>query len=116
MIENLTNDNFAEKTAQGLTFTDFWATWCGPCRTANKAITWCGPCRMQGPVVEQLSEELDGKVSFFKVDVDENQATAEKFGVMSIPTMIIQKDGKVVDTVIGYHEKDALKKIIEKYL
>ena len=83
MIENLTNDNFAEKTAQGLTFTDFWAT-------------WCGPCRMQGPVVEQLSEELDGKVSFFKVDVDENQATAEKFGVMSIPTMIIQKDGKVV--------------------
>ena len=67
MIENLTNDNFAEKTAQGLTFTDFWAT-------------WCGPCRMQGPVVEQLSEELDGKVSFFKVDVDENQATAEKFG------------------------------------
>lgn len=103
MIENLTNDNFAEKTAQGLTFTDFWAI-------------WCGPCRMQGPVVEQLSEELDGKVSFFKVDVDENQATAEKFGVMSIPTMIIQKDGKVVDTVVGYHEKDALKKIIEKYL
>ena len=80
------------------------------------SATWCGPCRMQGPVVEQLSEELDGKVSFFKVDVDENQATAEKFGVMSIPTMIIQKDGKVVDTVIGYHEKDALKKIIEKYL
>ena len=77
---------------------------------------WCGPCRMQGPVVEQLSEELDGKVSFFKVDVDENQSTAEKFGVMSIPTMIIQKDGKVVDTVVGYHEKDALKKIIEKYL
>ena len=64
----------------------------------------------------RLSEELDGKVSFFKVDVDENQATAEKFGVMSIPTMIIQKDGKVVDTVVGYHEKDALKKIIEKYL
>lgn len=54
MIENLTNDNFAEKTAQGLTFTDFWAT-------------WCGPCRMQGPVVEQLSEELDGKVSFSKL-------------------------------------------------
>ena len=103
MIENLTNDNFAETTAQGLPFTDFWSP-------------WCGPCRMPGPVVEQLSEELDGKVSFFNVDVDENQATAEKFGGMSIPTTTIKQHGTVVDTVIGYHEKDALKKIIEKYL
>lgn len=69
------------KNGSRIDFTDFWAT-------------WCGPCRMQGPVVEQLSEELDGKVSFFKVDVDENQATAEKFGVMSIPTMIIQRTAK----------------------
>lgn len=99
MIENLTNDNFAEKTAQGLTFTDFWAT-------------WCGPCRMQGPVVEQLSEELDGKVSFFKVDVDENQATAEKFGVMSIPTLIFFKDGKNVDATVGLVPKSKIEKLI----
>lgn len=102
MIENLTNDNFAEKTAKGLTFTDFWAT-------------WCGPCRMQGPVVEQLSEEMDG-VSFFKVDVDDNKETAAKFGIMSIPTMIVQKDGQVVDTIVGYHDKDALKKVIERHM
>ena len=104
MAQVITNENFSDIISGSVpVVVDFWAT-------------WCGPCRMQGPVVEQLSEELEGKVSFFKVDVDENQATAEKFGVMSIPTMIIQKDGKVVDTVVGYHEKDALKEIIEKHL
>ena len=60
---------------------------------------------MQGPVVEQLSEELDGKVSFFKVDVDENQATAEKFGVMSIPMLVVIKNGEIVSKAVGARPK-----------
>lgn len=102
-MEELTTKNFEEKTAHGVTFTDFWAT-------------WCGPCRMQGPVVEELDDEMGDRVQFSKVDVDENQELAQQFGIMSIPTMLIKKDGKVVDTVVGYHPKEALKKEIEQYL
>ncbi len=86
-----------------MTLTDFWAT-------------WCGPCRMQAPVVEKLAEEMAGQVKIGKVDVDKNQATAAKYGVMSIPTLLIQKDGQVVDTLIGYHDKGALKAKLEQYL
>ena len=103
MVTELTDQTFDEKTNNGVTFTDFWAT-------------WCGPCRMQSPVIEQLAEEMGDKVFFSKVDVDANQETAAKFGIMSIPTMLIKKDGQVVDTIVGYHTKEQLQKKFEEYI
>lgn len=103
MVAELTDQTFDEKTNNGVTFTDFWAT-------------WCGPCRMQSPVIEQLAEEMGDKVFFSKVDVDANQETAAKFGIMSIPTMLIKKDGQVVDTIVGYHTKEQLQKKLEEYI
>lgn len=103
MVTELTDQTFDEKTNNGVTFTDFWAT-------------WCGPCRMQSPVIEQLAEEMGDKVFFSKVDVDANQETAAKFGIMSIPTMLIKKDGQVVDTIVGYHTKEQLQKKLETYI
>lgn len=103
MVTELTDQTFDEKTNNGVTFTDFWAT-------------WCGPCRMQSPVIEQLAEEMGDKVFFSKIDVDANQETAAKFGIMSIPTMLIKKDGQVVDTIVGYHTKEQLQKKLEAYI
>ena len=103
MVTELTDQTFDEKTNNGVTFTDFWAT-------------WCGPCRMQSPVIEQLAEEMGDKVFFSKVDVDANQETAAKFGIMSIPTMLIKKDGQVVDTIVGDHTKEQLQKKLEEYI
>lgn len=103
MVTELTDQTFDEKTNNGVTFTDFWTT-------------WCGPCRMQSPVIEQLAEEMGDKVFFSKVDVDANQETAAKFGIMSIPTMLIKKDGQVVDTIVGYHTKEQLQKKLEAYI
>ena len=91
MVTELTDQTFDEKTNNGVTFTDFWAT-------------WCGPCRMQSPVIEQLAEEMGDKVFFSKVDVDANQETAAKFGIMSIPT------------IVGYHTKEQLQKKLEEYI
>jgi thioredoxin 1 len=82
---------------------DFWAP-------------WCGPCRMVAPIVDELSEEYTGKVSFFKVNVDNNQGVAGKYGVMSIPTLILFKDGKPVTNIIGYKPKAELKKSLDKAL
>ena len=67
---------------------DFWAV-------------WCGPCKIIAPVVEELADEFDGKVKIGKLDVDSNQQTSIKFGVRSIPTLLIFKDGKLADTIIG---------------
>ena len=89
-----TDQTFEQDTAQGVTLTDFWAT-------------WCGPCRMQSPVVEKLSEEMDD-VKFFKMDVDQNPEVPRSFQIMSIPTLLIKKDSQVVDKVIGYHSKEQL--------
>ncbi|GBG94447.1 thiol-disulfide isomerase / thioredoxin [Ligilactobacillus salitolerans] len=101
-VKEITDKDFEEVTGQGVTLTDFWAT-------------WCGPCRMQSPVVEQLSEEMGDKVGFSKMDVDQNPETPAHFGIMSIPTLLVKKDGEVVDTVVGYHPKDKLKEILEQY-
>ncbi|KKQ71415.1 MAG: thioredoxin, thioredoxin 1 [Candidatus Peregrinibacteria bacterium GW2011_GWC2_39_14] len=71
--------------------------------------TWCGPCRMMGPIIDELSEEYVGKVKIFKMDVDEAQQTATKYGIQSIPTLIFFKAGQPADSAIGFQSKDALK-------
>ncbi|KRN27459.1 thioredoxin [Lactobacillus selangorensis] len=100
-VEVVTDQDFEEKTSQGVTLTDFWAT-------------WCGPCKMQSPVIEELSTK-DNKVKFSKMDVDANPKTPESFGIMAIPTLLVKKDGQVVDRIVGYHSADQLEDILNKY-
>jgi len=101
-ISHVTDKNFAAETSSGLVLADFWAP-------------WCGPCKMIAPVLEEIDAEMSDKVKIVKLDVDENQETAAKFGVMSIPTLILFKDGEVVDKVIGFQPKEALQGVIEKH-
>ncbi len=82
---------------------DFWAP-------------WCGPCRMVAPIVDELANEYEGKITFFKLNVDDNQNTARKFGVMSIPALIVFKDGKPVANIVGYRPKPELKKSLDTAL
>ena len=86
----ITDDNFESEVLKSTepVLIDFWAT-------------WCGPCKMIAPIVEELAGEYQGKVKIGKLDVDENQQTSIKYGVRSIPTILIFKDGKLKDTIIG---------------
>jgi len=76
---------------------------------------WCGPCRMVGPVIEELAKEMQGKIVFGKLNVDENPATSTKHQIMSIPTMLVFKNGNLVDRLIGALPKEELQKKLEPY-
>ena len=97
-----TDDNFAAEVLKSdkPVLVDFWAV-------------WCGPCKMIAPFVEELAVELEGKAKVGKLDVDNNQETAIKYGVRSIPTVLIFKGGNVVDTIIGAVPKIQLKQKLE---
>ena len=95
MVKSITDNEFNTETNEGLVLVDFWAP-------------WCGPCRMQSPVVDQLAEEMEGQVEFFKMNVDEETKVASEFGIMSIPTMIVKKEGQVVEKLVGFHDKARL--------
>ncbi len=82
---------------------DFWAP-------------WCGPCRMVAPVVDEVAEQYDGKIKVVKLNTDENPKIASEYGIRSIPTLILFKDGQKVDTVVGAVPKATLASTIEKYL
>ncbi|MEK5039181.1 thioredoxin [Sporosarcina sp. FSL K6-3457] len=101
-IINATDQSFAENIKEGLVLVDFWAP-------------WCGPCKMIAPVLEELDGDFEGKAQIVKVDVDDNQGTASNYGVMSIPTLILFKDGEIVDKVVGFKPKEALAELIEKH-
>jgi len=101
-ILDVTDQNFEQETSEGLVLADFWAP-------------WCGPCKMIGPVLEELDEEMSDKVQIVKLNVDDNQETAGKYGVMSIPTLLLFKDGDVVDQVVGFQPKEKLAELINKH-
>ncbi len=90
----LTKDSIDETVKAGVSVVDFWAP-------------WCGPCRMLAPIIDQLAEEFDGKAKICKVNADEEQELATKFGVRSIPTIFFMKDGEVIDQIIGSASKQA---------
>ena len=77
---------------------------------------WCGPCKMQGPIIDELAEEIKDKAVVGKLNTEDSQQTATKLGVMSIPTLIIFKDGEVKETLVGLQSKDGLVTLIEKYI
>jgi len=104
-VVQLTDDSFESDVMKSATpvLVDFWASWCAPC----KAI---------GPVIDSLADEYDGKVKVAKLNVDENPATPGKYGVRGIPTLILFKDGKIVDQVVGAVPKNQLEGLIKKAL
>ena len=94
-IMHLTKDNFDSVTSSGLVLVDFWAT-------------WCGPCRMQAPILEELDEQIGGKVKIRKLDVDDEPAIAQRFGVMSIPTLMVFRNGEMISKEVGVHTVEQL--------
>ena len=103
-IVTLTTSNFDEEVKKSAPMlVDFWAE-------------WCGPCRMVAPVLEKLAEQYDGKARVGKVNVDEQSALATKFGIQSIPTLLLFKEGQVVEQLIGATTQDALVKLIDRHV
>lgn len=104
-IVNATDATFDAEVLgkDGVVLVDFWATWCNPCRAI-------------APTLEQLADEYDGKVKIVKVDVDANPQTASQFGIRSIPTLFVFKNGEKVDTVIGGQPKAVFNQLLDKHL
>lgn len=99
-IINATDQTFYDDTKNGLVLVDFWAT-------------WCGPCKMLAPVLDELATEID--VPIVKLEVEENPATASEYGIMSVPSLFLMKDGEVVAKTGGYQPKELLEEFINNY-
>lgn len=104
-VVELDDKNFEGEVlrADGLVMVDFWAL-------------WCGPCKMAAPIIEELAGEYEGKVKIGKLDVDESGETASKYGVMSIPTVVMFKDGEEVDRLVGFKGKGGYEEMIKKQI
>ena len=98
-IKDFTDENFESSIASGVTLVDFFAD-------------WCGPCRMLAPVVEEVANEMHGSVQFGKLDIDKSNKTAGSFQVTSVPTLILFKDGKEVNRLVGLRDAAAIKEFI----
>ncbi len=104
MTQSLTDSQFSENVlnSKGLVLVDFWAE-------------WCGPCRQLGPILEAIDEEMGESVTIYKMNVDDSPETASQFGIRSIPTMFLFKDGKQVDTKVGLNTQSTISSWIESY-
>ena len=99
-IKEITDAQFAETIKSGVVLVDFWAP-------------WCGPCRMQSPILEEVATTVGDKATIAKINIDENPASATKFGVRSIPTLLLFKDGEVSQQFVGLQRKEQLTAAIE---
>ena len=97
------DNNLKEEIKEGVVLVDFWAE-------------WCGPCQMMLPILEELTKTMEGKAKICKLNVDESPTIAGQFRVMSIPTLIVFKDGEPVETMVGVQQADALEATLNKYL
>ena len=102
-VKTFTDANFGDEVKNGVVLVDFWAT-------------WCAPCRRIAPIVDQLAEEYNGKLTVAKVDIDENPMTPSKFMVRGIPTLLLFKNGDLMETIVGLETKDRLAQVINKHL
>ncbi|KAJ52278.1 thioredoxin 1 [Clostridium tetanomorphum] len=105
MVKEINDSVFKQEVLDSskTTIVDFWAS-------------WCGPCKMLGPVIDEIAQELKDKAEFVKVNVDENPMASSQYRVASIPTVMVFKGGKVVETLVGFRPKQALKSAIEKHI
>jgi len=99
MVKEIKETDFKKEISTGKVLVDCYAT-------------WCGPCRMLSPIIDQLSEEIN-EVNFCKLDVDNAPAVSDEYGIMSIPTLLLFKDGKLSDTVVGLRSKDELEEFLK---
>jgi len=102
-VKILSDENFNSTIKTGVSLVDFWAP-------------WCGPCRVQGPIINDLGDEIGDKANICKLDIDKNQKTASQLGVQSIPTLILFKNGKIVKKFVGIKPKHLLLKAINAQL
>lgn len=102
-IVHVNDQNFDQEVSSGVTIVDFWAP-------------WCGPCKMIAPVLEEIDSDMNDSITIAKLNVDENQETAAKYGVMSIPTLYFFKDGEVVDKAIGFQPKEMLMQRLNQHI
>lgn len=102
-VKVLTDDNFSSTIKSGVTLVDFWAA-------------WCGPCRIQGPIVDEVADEMKDKANICKLDIDHHKKTAGKLGIQSIPTILIFKDGKMVQKFVGVKPKPVLIQALNSHI
>lgn len=103
MIKSISQADFNDEIKEGFVVVDFWAT-------------WCGPCKMLGPVLEEVSNEFEDKAKFTKIDVDANPIVASQYKITSIPTVLMFKDGEVVEEMTGFKPKTTIINLVNKHL
>ena len=101
MLKHANESNFTDMTGKGLVLVDFFAT-------------WCGPCKMLSPVLEDLASDRDS-IDIVKVDIDESMSLARQYGIMSVPTLVLMKDGKILAKTSGFQPKDSIQRWIDEH-